>query len=97
MKAILLVFANKQDMEGAMSPTDIAKELGLATLRYCFLYRKQFGLNWIQRAKMANIQNISNKGHRSRWSNGMASGGAQIETIKFWTFGSGSRLSSLYI
>jgi len=32
-KAILLVFANKQDMEGAMSPTDIAKELGLATLR----------------------------------------------------------------
>lgn len=33
LKAILLVFANKQDMEGAMSPTDIAKELGLATLR----------------------------------------------------------------
>merc|ERR1712151_265613 len=32
-KAILLVFANKQDMEGAMSPTDIAKGLGLATLR----------------------------------------------------------------
>merc|ERR1711931_209393 len=31
--ALLLVFANKQDMEGAMSPTDIAKELGLATLR----------------------------------------------------------------
>merc|ERR1712198_742788 len=25
-KAILLVFANKQDMEGAMSPTEIAKE-----------------------------------------------------------------------
>ena len=33
LKAILLVFANKQDMEGAMSPTDIAKELGLVTLR----------------------------------------------------------------
>jgi len=32
-KAILLVFANKQDMEGAMSPTEIAKELGLASLR----------------------------------------------------------------
>ena len=31
--AILLVFANKQDMEGAMSPTEIAKELGLASLR----------------------------------------------------------------
>ena len=30
---------------------------------------------------MANIQNISNKGHRSRRGNGMASGGAQIETI----------------
>merc|ERR1712210_397653 len=32
-KAILLVFANKQDMEGAMSPTEVAKELGLAALR----------------------------------------------------------------
>merc|ERR1712227_995911 len=32
-KAILLVFANKQDMVGAMSPTEIAKELGLASLR----------------------------------------------------------------
>lgn len=32
-KAILLVFANKQDMEGAMSPTEVAKELGLAVLR----------------------------------------------------------------
>ena len=31
--AILLVFANKQDMEGAMSPTEVAKELGLAALR----------------------------------------------------------------
>ena len=33
VQAILLVFANKQDMEGAMSPTEVAKELGLAALR----------------------------------------------------------------
>lgn len=31
--AILLVFANKQDMEQAMSPAEIAKELGLSAIK----------------------------------------------------------------
>ena len=31
--SILLVFANKQDMEQAMSPAEIAKELGLASIK----------------------------------------------------------------
>ena len=40
--AILLVFANKQDMEGAMSPTEVAKELGLAALRSVFVHTFNF-------------------------------------------------------
>nr|XP_054761506.1 ADP-ribosylation factor-like protein 1 [Lytechinus pictus] len=32
-KAMLLVFANKQDMDGAMSPSEVAKALGLPALR----------------------------------------------------------------
>ena len=30
---MLLVFANKQDMEGAMSPSEVANALGLSALR----------------------------------------------------------------
>ena len=40
--AILLVFANKQDMEGAMSPTEVAKELGLAALRSVLVHSFDF-------------------------------------------------------
>ena len=32
-KSLLLVFANKQDMEGAMSPSEVANSLGLPALR----------------------------------------------------------------
>lgn len=32
-KAILMVFANKQDMEQAMTPTEVANSLGLPALK----------------------------------------------------------------
>lgn len=32
-KAILMVFANKQDIEGCMSVTDVAKALGLIAIK----------------------------------------------------------------
>lgn len=32
-KAILIVFANKQDMEQAMTPTEVANSLGLPALK----------------------------------------------------------------
>lgn len=32
-KAILVVFANKQDMEQAMTPTEVANSLGLPALK----------------------------------------------------------------
>ena len=32
-KAILVVFANKQDLEGCLSVTEVANALGLATLK----------------------------------------------------------------
>lgn len=40
-KAILLVFANKQDMEGAMSPAEVSEALGLAALknRTCQIFK----------------------------------------------------------
>ena len=30
---MLCVYANKQDLEGAMSPSDVSQELGLAALK----------------------------------------------------------------
>ena len=32
-KAILMVFANKQDLEGAMTPAEISNALGLSALK----------------------------------------------------------------
>jgi len=32
-KAILMVFANKQDLEGAMTPSEISNALGLSALK----------------------------------------------------------------
>ena len=32
-KAILMVFANKQDLEGAMTPAEISNSLGLSALK----------------------------------------------------------------
>ena len=32
-KAILVVFANKQDIEGAMSVTEVANALGISTIK----------------------------------------------------------------
>ncbi|XP_065185241.1 ADP-ribosylation factor-like protein 1 [Sycon ciliatum] len=32
-KAILLVFANKQDLEGALTPAEVSRELGLSALK----------------------------------------------------------------
>lgn len=73
--AILVVLANKQDMEGCMSVAEVHQALGLEALKnrtfQVSISIDIFYLNIKFHFYLLDIQNVRNQGRRLRWGHGL--------------------------